>query len=112
MLAEALALGRKGGLRWEDLWAVIGASAVASPIVTAKAVQLSQRDFSPTFTVLQMVKDLDLIVGAAAASHVPVPQTAATLQLLHAAVAQGHAAEDYAAILKVVERASGLEVDA
>jgi 3-hydroxyisobutyrate dehydrogenase-like beta-hydroxyacid dehydrogenase len=109
MLAEALALGRKGGLRWEDLWTVIGASAVASPIVKAKAAQLSQRDFTPTFTVEQMVKDLGLIVDAAAAAHVPIPQTAATLQLMHAAIAQGDGLDDYAAIIKAVERASGIE---
>jgi 3-hydroxyisobutyrate dehydrogenase len=109
MLAEALALGRKGGLRWDDLWAVIGASAVASPIVKAKAQQLVQRDFTPTFTVAQMVKDLGLIVDAAADVHVPVPQTAATLQLMHAAIAQGDGGDDYAAIIKAVERAAGLE---
>ena len=109
MLAEALALGRSGGLAWDDLWAVIVASAVASPILKAKSAQLSRRDFTPTFTVHQMIKDLDLIVGAAAASHVPVPQAAATLQLMHAAVAQGDGQDDYAAILKVVERAAGLQ---
>jgi len=108
MLAEALALGRRGGLSWPDLWSVICASAVASPIVKAKSAQLRQRDFTPTFTVHQMIKDLELIVGAAAASHVPVPQAAATLQLMHAAVAQGDGQDDYAAILKVVERAAGL----
>ncbi len=109
MLAEALALGRSGGLAWQDMWSVIGASAVASPIVKAKSAQLAKRDFAPTFTVHQMIKDLDLIVGAAAAAHVPVPQAAATLQLMHAAVAQGDGMDDYAAILKGVERAAGLQ---
>jgi 3-hydroxyisobutyrate dehydrogenase len=108
MLAEGLALGSKGGLRWEDMWEVLAASAVGSPILKAKAVQLSQRDFTPTFTVEQMVKDLGLILGAAAANHVPVPQTAATLQLMQAAIAQGDGGDDYAAIIKVVERAAGL----
>jgi 3-hydroxyisobutyrate dehydrogenase len=109
MLSEALALGRKGGLQWQDMWSVLASSAVGSPIVKAKAVQLSQRDFTPTFTVEQMIKDLGLIVGQAEASHVPVPQTAATLQLMHAGVAQGFGQEDYAAIIKAVERAAGLE---
>ncbi|MDB5899116.1 MAG: NAD-binding of NADP-dependent 3-hydroxyisobutyrate dehydrogenase family protein [Ramlibacter sp.] len=110
MLAEALALGRKGGLDWQDMFSVLTSSAVGSPILKAKAVQLSQRDFTPTFTVEQMMKDLGLILQAAATSHVPLPQTAATLQLMHAAVAQGHGQEDYAAIIKAVERAAGLEV--
>jgi 3-hydroxyisobutyrate dehydrogenase len=57
MRAEALALGQKGGLQWQDLWQVITASAVASPIVQAKAVPLRERDYSPTFRVEQMRKD-------------------------------------------------------
>jgi 3-hydroxyisobutyrate dehydrogenase len=109
MLAEALALGRKGGLEWGDMWQVLGASAVASPIVKAKAVQLARRDFTPTFTVEQMVKDIGLILGAGAESHVPLPQTAATLQLMQSAIAQGYGGDDYAAIIKSVERTAGLE---
>ena len=111
MLAEGLALGRKGGLDWQDMWKVLCASAVGSPILKAKAVQLSQRDFTPTFTVAQMIKDLELIMDEGKASHVPVAQTAMTLQLMHAASAQGDALSDYAAIIKTVERSAGLSVD-
>lgn len=109
MLAEALTLGRKGGLAWGDMWQVLGASAVASPIVKAKSAQLSQRDFTPTFTVEQMVKDLTLILGAGADSHVPLQQTALTFQLMQAALAQGDGQDDYAAIIKTVERSAGLD---
>ena len=111
MLAEGLALGRKGGLDWHDMWAVLGASAVGSPILKAKSVQLSERDFTPTFTVEQMVKDLDLIIGEGKARHVPLAQTAMTLQLMHAAIAQGDGLDDYAAVIKSVERSAGLSVD-
>lgn len=111
MLAEGLALGRKGGLDWQDMWQVLGASAVGSPILKAKSVQLAQRDFTPTFTVEQMLKDLDLILGAGQASNVPLSQTALTRQLMHAAVAQGDALDDYAAIIKAVERSAGLSTD-
>lgn len=108
MLAEALTLGRKGGLDWQAMWEVLTASAVASPIVKAKSAQLSQRDFTPTFTVEQMIKDLDLILGAGAASNVPLIQTAMTQKLMHAAVVQGNGLDDYAAIIKVLERGAGL----
>jgi hypothetical protein len=37
MLAEALALGQRGGLAWEALWDAIAESAVGAPIVKAKA---------------------------------------------------------------------------
>lgn len=111
MLGEALTLGRKGGLQWQDMWQVLGASAVGSPIVKAKSVQLSERDFTPTFTVEQMIKDLGLILGAGADSHVPLPQTAMTFQAMQAAVAQGDGLDDYAAIIKVAERSAGLGDD-
>lgn len=111
MLAEALTLGRKGGLDWGDMWQVLGVSAVASPIVKAKSAQLSQRDFTPTFTVEQMIKDLTLILGAGADSHVPLPQTALTFQLMQAALAQGDGQDDYAAIIKTLERSAGLSSD-
>lgn len=111
MLAEALSLGRKGGLGWQDMWQVLGASAVASPIVRAKAVQLSARDFTPTFTVEQMIKDLDLILDAGRAVHAPLAQTALTQQLMHAAMAQGDGQDDYAAIIKTVERSAGLPTE-
>ena len=108
MLAEALALGRKGGLDWRDMWQVLTHSAVASPIVKAKSVQLVERDFTPTYTVEQIIKDLTLILGAGEASEVFLPQTAMTLQLMQDAIAQGDGLEDYAAIIKVVERKSNL----
>jgi 3-hydroxyisobutyrate dehydrogenase-like beta-hydroxyacid dehydrogenase len=109
MLAEALALGRKGGLDWQDMFRVLTASAVGSPILKAKAQQLAANDYTPTFTVEQMLKDVGLILEAAAAAHVPLPQTAASQQALHAALAQGLGGEDYAAIIKTAARAAGLE---
>lgn len=108
MLAEALTLGRKGGLDWQDMWTVLTASAVASPILKAKAVQLAQRDFTPTFTVPQMLKDVDLILGEGDQAGVPLAQTALTRQLMVAAMAQGLGEQDYAAIIQVVEQSAGV----
>lgn len=109
MLAEALSLGEKGGLNWADMWRVISASAVASPIVKAKAVQLAVRDYTPTFTVPQMLKDIDLILGEGQREQVPLPQTALTRQAMVAALAQGMGHEDYAAIIKVARTVAGLK---
>ena len=116
MLAEAMTLGRQGGLDWQTLWQVVGSSAVASPIMKAKSQQLGrplgERDFSPTFTVHQMLKDIGLILQAGADLHVPLTQTSQTQQWMQAAIAQGDGELDYAAIIKVVERAAGLSGEA
>jgi len=108
MLAESLTLGTKGGLRWEDMWEVLTNSAVASPILKAKSEQLVRRDFTPTFTVTQMSKDIKLILKESERLEVALPQVALTLQSLQSAAANGDAEADYAAIIRCTERAAGL----
>ncbi|WP_116139261.1 NAD(P)-dependent oxidoreductase [Trinickia diaoshuihuensis] len=108
MLAEALALGQKAGLRWSDMWEVIPASAVGSPVIKAKAEQLKRYDFTPTFTVNQMLKDVGLVLEAGAALHVPLAHTAGTAQQLQQASALGFEGDDYAAIIKAVQQSAGL----
>lgn len=107
MLAEALNLGQRGGLEWRKMWEVIGASAVGSPIVKAKSVQLSAHDYTPTFTVHQMLKDVGLMLQAGAELHMPLPQLSLTEQLMHQAIAQGDGELDYAAIIRAMTRACG-----
>jgi 3-hydroxyisobutyrate dehydrogenase-like beta-hydroxyacid dehydrogenase len=106
MLAEALTLGDKGGLDWQSMWQVITASAVASPIVKAKAAQLTGHDYTPTFTVSQMLKDIDLILAAGDSVEAPLPQTSLTRQSMVSAIAQGMSGDDYAAIIKVAQRSA------
>lgn len=112
MLAEALTLGEKGGLDWRQMWDVICASAVGAPIVRAKAVQLRERDYTPTFTVEQMRKDVGLILEAGAQLAVPMALTANVDQMLRAATSQGDAGLDYAAVIRSEARSAGLRVDA
>ena len=108
MLAEGLTLGQKGGLQWRDMWQVLTASAVASPILKAKAQQLVEHDYTPTFTCEQMLKDLQLIMAAGTAFQAPLNQTAQTYQLMLAAMAQGHAEQDYASIIRAVQHSAGV----
>jgi 3-hydroxyisobutyrate dehydrogenase len=109
MLAEALALGRRGGLAWGQMLDIVAASAVGSPIVKAKSVELARRDFTPTFTCLQMQKDLDLILGAGREFGVAMPVTAVVSQLVQACIGTGDADDDYIATVKLIERLSGLD---
>ena len=103
-LAEALAIGQRGGVEWAQMLDVIAASAIGSPLVKAKSADLKKRDFSPTFTCLQARKDLGLISGAASASRIPAPLTAILSRMIEDCIANGSADEDYAAMIKSVER--------
>jgi 3-hydroxyisobutyrate dehydrogenase len=100
MLAEALALGQRGGLQWAQLWQVIEASAAASPILRAKAPQLREHDYTPTFTVQQMQKDVALIRAAARSLGVATPVADVASAALDTAAAAGDGGSDYAVVIR------------
>jgi 3-hydroxyisobutyrate dehydrogenase len=100
MLAEALTLGERGGLDWPTLWQVVESSAAASPIVKAKAPALRAHDYTPTFTVEQMRKDVSLIRMAAMSLGVATPVADVAAAALARAAAAGAAGEDYAVVIR------------
>lgn len=103
-LAEALVLGERGGLDWAQMLDVMAASAIGSPLLKNKSADLKKRDFSPTFSCLQARKDLTLINGAAVAIGIPTPLAAELARMIEECIAGGSADEDYAAMIKAVER--------
>jgi len=105
-LGEALAIGTRNGLDWAQMIDVMAASAIGSPLLKAKSAALKGRDFSATFNCLQARKDLTLINGAAAASGVPAPVAAVAARLIEDCIENGGAEEDYAAMIKAVERSA------
>jgi 3-hydroxyisobutyrate dehydrogenase-like beta-hydroxyacid dehydrogenase len=108
MMAESLALARKGGIPWQDILNVLDDSAVASPMVKYKTAPLRTRDFESTFSCKQMAKDLDLILGAGHAVGVPLQLAAQVRETYGALVAQGDGETDFIATVKHLERLSGL----
>ncbi|QDW37272.1 NAD(P)-dependent oxidoreductase [Bradyrhizobium sp. KBS0727] len=108
MMAESLALARKGGIPWQDILNVLDDSAVASPMVKYKTAPLRTRDFESTFSCKQMAKDLDLILGAGHAIGVPLQLAAQVRETYGALVAQGDGETDFIATVKHLERLSGL----
>ncbi len=107
-LAEALALGRKGGLDWNVMLDVIGESVVASPLVKYSLPPLKARDFSPAFATELMDKDMGLICEAAVRAEVPTAVADAVRDLYAAAVASGYGAENLTAAIKEIEARAGL----
>ncbi|CUT10312.1 3hydroxyisobutyrate dehydrogenase [Bradyrhizobium sp.] len=108
MMAESLALARKGGIDWQDILKVLDDSAVASPMVKYKTAPLRNRDFDSTFSCRQMAKDLDLILGAGHAVGVPLQLAAQVRETYGSLVAQGDGDADFIATVKHIERLSGL----
>jgi 3-hydroxyisobutyrate dehydrogenase-like beta-hydroxyacid dehydrogenase len=108
MMAESLALARKGGIGWQDILQVLDDSAVASPMVKYKTPPLARRDFESTFSCRQMAKDLDLILGAGHSAGVPLQLAAQVRETYGSLIAQGDGDADYIATVRHLERLSGL----
>jgi 3-hydroxyisobutyrate dehydrogenase-like beta-hydroxyacid dehydrogenase len=108
MMAESLALARKGAIAWGDMLKVLDDSAVASPMVKYKTAPLRARDFGSTFSCKQMAKDLDLILGAGHTVGVPLQLAAQVRETYAALIARGDGESDFIATVRHLERLSGL----
>ena len=109
VLAEALTLGRKGGLDWNQMIDVIGVSAAASPYIQYNVAPLKARDFTPQFTTEQMVKDSRLISEAGHAAGVPLAIGEAMLATFEQTIEAGYGGENLTAAIKMIEAKSGLD---
>jgi 3-hydroxyisobutyrate dehydrogenase-like beta-hydroxyacid dehydrogenase len=109
-LCEAYALCVKGGITPKTALDAITASAIGSPHLRFKADYLERGDFTPTFTVTQMRKDMQLISQGARELNVPVLLGATVEQLMTASEAAGFGDEDYIACAKVIAGLAGLTV--
>ena len=108
MMAESLALARKGGIAWQDILNVLDDSAIASPMVKYKTAPLRHRDFESSFSCRQMAKDLDLILGAGHYVEVPLPLAAHMREVYGSLIAQGEGEVDFIAPVRQAERLAGL----
>jgi 3-hydroxyisobutyrate dehydrogenase-like beta-hydroxyacid dehydrogenase len=107
ILAEALNLGERGGLSRDNMMRVICESAVASPLFQYKTEAVVSDDYSPAFSVSQMLKDFTLISDAARHQDVPLPVNALILELYRAAANSGLSDEDFFSLVKWHRSLSG-----
>ena len=107
-IAEALALGRKGGLDWDAMLDTLAQSTLASPWLKVKIAALKQHDYTATMSARLILKDIDLMLALARTHEVPMPLTANTRQLMQVLVGEGFGEEDYMAAVKLAARQAGL----
>ena len=109
LLAEALAMGRKGGLGEAAMMDVIGQSAVASPLLQYKRDTVVNGTYAPAFTVQQIMKDFDLIAEVSRQDHCPMPLAAQIRQQYEAAFANGCGDRDFFVLVREAARIAGLQ---
>ncbi|TMC50072.1 MAG: NAD(P)-dependent oxidoreductase [Chloroflexi bacterium] len=110
-LAEAIALGLKAGLPRERFLQVLGETAVVSPSQKAKLENARTDEYPAAFALRLMFKDFGLIVETAMELAVPMPATAAAVQVAAAEHARQLAArsdEDFSVVVRAMERLAGV----
>lgn len=109
MTAEALTFGEAGGMNWEQMIDIVGASVVASPLIGYKSAMLKARNYAPAFTAAQMAKDFDIMIEAGRAKNVPMPMTALIRQFWSTMMAQGKGEQDFFSLVSIMEQMAGIK---
>jgi putative dehydrogenase len=107
--AEAIVLGLKSGLDLDLLFKVIRDGAGNSRMFEVRGPLMVANDYSDAHMKCEIYqKDIDIIGAFAAKLRCPTPLFEASKPYYSAALAQGHAKEDTAAICAVLERMAGI----
>jgi 3-hydroxyisobutyrate dehydrogenase-like beta-hydroxyacid dehydrogenase len=107
--AEAIVMGLKSGLDLDLLYKVIKDGAGTSRMFEVRGPLMVADDYSQATMKLDVYqKDIDIISGFAAGLHCPTPLFEASKAFYSAALAQGRAKEDTAAICAVLEQMAGV----
>jgi 3-hydroxyisobutyrate dehydrogenase-like beta-hydroxyacid dehydrogenase len=102
-LAQALLVGSAQGLDLDALVEVMAAGSGASTMLSLKAGPMRAHDYATLFKTEHMLKDVRLCLEEAQSVDVPFPAASAACDALSAAVARGHGADDFAALLEAYE---------
>ena len=108
--AEAMVLGIKAGLPPKLIFDLIKTGAGNSRIFELRAPMMVKNDYhNPTMKIAVWQKDMDVIGGYARAINVPTPMFDASKAIYDQALADGHGAEDTAAVCAVLEKFAGVK---
>jgi 3-hydroxyisobutyrate dehydrogenase len=109
-LAEITVLAEKWGISRADFLAFLNQSVMGSTFTRYKTPALVNLDWKPTFTPALLLKDFDLGFEAARAEGVPMPVAAAAREMVMALIGSEYEDQDFATLLELEARASGLEL--
>ena len=107
--AEAMVLGVKAGLDARQVVDLVSAGAGTSRVFELRAPMMAARTYQPASMRMEIwQKDMAIIGQFATELGCPTPLLSATLPIYAAAMAQGHAADDTAAVCAVLEVMAGM----
>jgi 3-hydroxyisobutyrate dehydrogenase len=109
-LAEITVLAEKGGVSRADFFDFLNDSVMGSMFTRYKTPAYVNLDFKPTFTPALLLKDFRLGADAAREHDVPMPVSSIAQQVVQSLIGNGYHDIDFAALLELQARASGLDL--
>lgn len=109
--AEAVVFLEKSGVDLDAALDVLNGGLAGSTVLTRKKDNFKKRDFAPGFRIDLHHKDMGIVTDAARSVGAALPVGSAVADLVASLRAQGDGGLDHSALLRGVERLSGLKTD-
>jgi 3-hydroxyisobutyrate dehydrogenase-like beta-hydroxyacid dehydrogenase len=109
-LAEITVLAQKAGMPRHAFLEFFNKSVMGSTFTRYKAPAFVNLDFKVTFTPKLLRKDMDLGLDAGRRFEVPMPLAALTRDLIQQMIGNGMTEQDFATLLVMQAKASGMEL--
>lgn len=109
-LCEITVLAQRAGMRRHAFLEFMNNSIFGSMFTRYKTPALVNLDFHVTFTPELLCKDIDLGLSAGRRFGVPMPLASTTRDMVQALIGNGFADKDFASLIMLEARASGIEL--
>ncbi|HEY3424039.1 MAG TPA: 2-hydroxy-3-oxopropionate reductase [Negativicutes bacterium] len=109
-MSEALVLASKAGVEPELVYQAIRGGLAGSTVLDAKAPLVMDRNFDPGFRINLHIKDLNNVLETSHEIGVPLPLTAAVMEMLQALKVDGLGDDDHCSLVKYYEKMANVEV--
>lgn len=110
-MSEALTLATKAGVEPELVYQAIRGGLAGSAVLDAKVPLVMERNFNPGFRISLHIKDLANALDTAHEVGVPLPLTAAVIEMLQTLRADGLGDADHTALIRYYEKLAHVEVN-
>ena len=109
-MSEALVLASKAGVEPELVYQAIRGGLAGSTVLDAKAPLVMDRKFNPGFRINLHIKDLGNVLETSHEIGVPLPLTAAVMEMMQALKVDGLGDGDHCSLVKYYEKMAQVEV--
>jgi 3-hydroxyisobutyrate dehydrogenase len=108
-LSEGITLVKRAGIDPSIFIEILNSTYFKTGLSERKGPKMVKNDFSPTFHLKNMLKDLELTTSTAQGTGITIPQTALAQQIFRAANNMGFSDQDYTSICAFLAKINGFE---